>query len=221
MKIHFFLFVVFLLLAAATAQQQQPTGPNGTIYGVVLDQNGEPAKGIGLIAAPLGVALAAMLPTTMTNDAGEYRFERLPWWGRYTVYADDEKAGYSSISTGPAGNNHPPEVEISPENPTAQLKVYLRSPTGFVKIHLTNRRTGSVISGMKIAVFRMDEPESPFFTMSCGSDHVILVPPDQNLLLHVTSDGFREWDESIKTGKPINVASGTRLSLAVQLEPLD
>lgn len=90
MKIHFFLFVVFLLLAAATAQQQ-PMGPNGMIYGVVLDQNGEAAKGIHLTAEPLGVGLAAMLPTTTTNEAGEYRFERLPWWGRYTVYADDEK----------------------------------------------------------------------------------------------------------------------------------
>lgn len=74
---------------------------------------------------------------------------------------------------------------------------------------------------MKIAVHRMDEPDSLLFTMSCGSDHVILVPPDKNLLLHVTSDGFREWDESFGTGKPLNVPSGTRLPLSVQLEPLD
>jgi hypothetical protein len=188
---------------------------------VVLDRNGARAKGIHLAAEPLGVALAAMLPKTITNESGEYRFERLPWWGRYTVYADDEKAGYSVISTGPAGNSHPPEAKISRENPTAQLNVYLPPPAGFVEIHLTNRRTGSVISGMNVAVLRMDEPDSPLFTMSCQSDHVILLPSDKNLLLHITSDGFREWDESTGAGKSLNVPSGARLALAVQLEPLD
>jgi hypothetical protein len=65
----------------------------------------------------------------------------------------------------------------------------------------------------------MENPESPLFTMSCYSNHVILVPPDKNLLLHVTSDGFREWDESVGRGKPLHLSSGTRLTLAVQLEP--
>src|SRR6185437_10691565 len=58
---------------------------------------------------------------------------------------------------------------------------------------------------MKIAVMPMEKPESPLFTMSCYSDHVILVPPDKNLLLHVDSDGFHEWDQSIGNGKPVNL----------------
>jgi hypothetical protein len=49
----------------------------------------------------------------------------------------------------------------------------------------------------------------------------MMVPPDRNLIIHVTADGFREWDESIGGGKPIFVPSGTRLTLAVQLEPED
>jgi hypothetical protein len=55
--------------------------------------------------------------------------------------------------------------------------------------------------------------------MSCDSDRIVLVPPDRNLLLHVKSDGFREWDESIGTGKPVNVPSGNRVTLDVQLDP--
>jgi hypothetical protein len=73
---------------------------------------------------------------------------------------------------------------------------------------------------MRVAVMPMENPDSPLFTMSCYSNHVILLPPDKNLLLHVTSDGFREWDESVGKGKAIQLPSGTRLILDVQLDAL-
>jgi hypothetical protein len=213
-----FIFPCVLLLSVATAQVHQQPVLKGTIYGIVVGQDGEPAKRLGLTAEPLGVALAAVLPHTKTNDKGEYRFENVPWWGRYTVYADDEDAGYSVISTGPAGNGHPAEVEITPEHPEAELSVSLPPKAGFIEIHLTNRKNGAAIPGMVLAVTPLEEPESPLFTMSWYSDHIILVPPDTNLLLHIKSDGFREWDESIGTGKPLYVPSRSRLTLDVQLD---
>jgi hypothetical protein len=66
-----------------------------------------------------------------------------------------------------------------------------------------------------------ENPVSPLFTTSCYSTRVILVPPEKSLLLHVASDGFREWDESVGKGRPLRLASGTRLTLDVQLEPSD
>ena len=73
---------------------------------------------------------------------------------------------------------------------------------------------------VKLQLSVMENPDSPLFTMSCYSNHVILVLPDKNLLLHVTSDGFREWDDSVGKGKPIHLPSGTRLTLEVQLDAL-
>jgi hypothetical protein len=213
-----FVVVVFLLIVSALAQQRDDSHPKGVIYGVAIGQDGQPAKGIGLTASP-GVAIfGGPLPLTKTNQAGEFRFESLDL-RRYTVYAEDEAAGYSIVSTGLLGHSDPSEVELRPEHREAELKVYLPPRAGFVQIHLTNRRTGDGISGMRVTVMSMENPESPLFTMSCYSNHVILVPPDKNLLLHVTSDGFREWDESVGRGKPLHLSSGTRLTLAVQLEP--
>jgi hypothetical protein len=214
-------FVGFLLLVTAVAQQHDGPVPEGAIYGIAIGQDGQPAKGIELNARPLGVLVfRTMLDHTRTNDAGEYRFENLDW-GKYTVYAEDEKAGYSSISTGPTGNSTPSEVELSPAHPEAEFKLYLPPKAGFLQIHLTNRRTGGGIAGVQVAVMPMENSESPLFTISCHSTHVILVPPDKNLLLHVTSDGFHEWNESVGEGKPPHLPSGTRLRLAVQLEPSD
>jgi hypothetical protein len=80
---------------------------------------------------------------------------------------------------------------------------------------------------MTIAVMPMEKPDARLFTdprvftMSCYSDHVILISPSENLLLHVKSDGFREWDESVGKGKPVNVPSGSLLTLNVQLDPAE
>jgi hypothetical protein len=215
------LVFVGLLLVAASAQQNNEPIPKGVIYGIAIGQDGQPAKRIGLTAHPLGVAIGAILPHTKTNDAGEYRFENIPWWGKYTVYAEDEDAGYSSFSTGPARDSSPPEVELTPEHPEAEFRLMLPPKAGFVQIRLTNKKTGSGISGMRVVVMPTERPDSPLFTMSCHSNHVILIPPDKNLLLHVSSDGFREWDESIGNGKPIHLASGSRLKLEVNLIPAE
>jgi hypothetical protein len=169
----------------------------------------------------LGGALAARLPHTKTNDAGEYRFENLPWWGRYTVYAEDEEAGYSIFSTGQAGDGQPQEVEVTPENREAEFRVFLPPPAGFLKIELTNQKTGDDISAMQVELMRSDQPKSFLFTMSCASTRIVLIPPDQDLLLHVSADGFREWQESAGEGKPIRLTSGARVKLNVQLVPLN
>ena len=213
-------FVGLFLLTAAVARQQDESGPKGVIHGSVIGQDGKPAKGIGLEAWPLGVPLATRLPHTKTNDVGEYRFEKIPWWGKYNIHAEDDDAGYSDFSTG-EGRNEPPEVELTPEHPEAEMKVYLPPKAGFLHIRLTNRRTGAAISGMRVALAPMESPEQQVFSISCYSNHVVLIPPEKNLLLHVTSDGYREWDGSVCNGKPLHLASGARLTLNIQLDPLD
>jgi hypothetical protein len=167
------------------------------------------------------VALGAVLPHTTTNERGEYRFVNLAWWGRYTVCAEDEEAGYSTFSTGCIGQSQPPEVEITPERPEAELRVHLPPKAGFLRVNLTNRRTGAAIPAMRVVVTTSGNPPSLIFSMSCSSTKVVLLQPDKDVLLHVTSDGFREWTESVGRGKPLRLASGTRLTLDVQLEPSD
>jgi len=215
-------FVVLLMLHVTSAQRNDGPKPSGrVIHGIAVTEDGQPAKQIALTAKPLGVAVGAILPHSRTNSVGEYRFENVPWWGRYTIYADDEEAGYSSFSTGSGGNSAPSEVEITPEHPEAQLTVVIPPKAGFIYIHLTNRKTGADISGMRVALMTEKDPVLPVATMSCYSNQVILVPPDTNILLHITSDGFREWDESAGKGKAVRLASGTRLKLDVQLEPVE
>jgi hypothetical protein len=214
-------FVGFLLLTAVAGAQEPTAPPNGTIYGTAFDSDGHPASQIVLEAMPLGVALGTALPATKTNEEGEYRFARLPWWGRYTVFANDEDAGYSGFSTGQSGQTEPEEVEISPHHREGLLTVHLPPKAGFLRLNLTNRRTGSAITSMRAVVMRPTIPPSLLLSISCSSTQVLLLPPDNDLLLHVTSDGFQEWAASVGNGKPLRLATGARLTLDVQLEPLN
>ena len=213
-------FVGLSLFATVVGQKQRESNASGVIFGTVVGQDGKPAKGIGLDAWPLGVGLAAKLPHTTTNDVGEYRFDQIPWWGKYSVHAEDDDAGYSLFSTGEE-RAEPHDVELTPEHPEAEMKVYLPPKAGFLQIRLTNRRTGAGIPGMRVALMPMESPEQQVFSVSCYSNRVILIPPDKNLLLHVTSDRYREWDESAGRGKPLQLASGARITLDIQLDPVD
>ena len=215
---HCYLFV-FLLLSPAVSQQQQQV-PNGTVFGVVVKANGEPATNLRLTARPSFPTggHSGDFPHTTTNELGEYQFQNLSLWGTYFIYADDEVAGYSRVSTGPLARQT--DIEITFEHPEAQFNFSLPPKAGFIRIHVTNRRTGAAIREMTVSVMPLDK-QGFLFTMSGGSDHQILVPPDRNLLTHVSAEGFREWDESIGAGRPVNVSSGGRLILNVQLEPSD
>jgi hypothetical protein len=210
---------VLLSFTSLSALGQQPTQQAiaGVIRGVVVWNDGTPAAEIRLTASPLGVPIMGVLPSTRTDQNGNYRFDKLAWLGRYTVYADDPDAGYSSFSTGPAGPGHPPEATISPEHPEATLDLRLPPKAGFLQIHLTNKLTGAVISGLGITVMSNQSPPKLIFSLSCSSDRAVLVPPDRDLLLHITSSGFHEWDESKGRGKPIRVPRGGHVELGVQL----
>jgi hypothetical protein len=213
------LLILAGILSATPAVAQDHAGsPNiGVIYGTVTAQDGLPAKGLILNAEPLGVVLGMALPWTKTNDTGAFRFEHLPL-GRYTVFAEDKEEGYSSFSTG-VGGGHPPEVELTTEHSEAEFNLRLPPKAGFLLFHLTNQRSGASISGVEVTVMLAGNPPKFIFGGGSSSSQAVLVPSDQNLLLHVKSWGFREWDESVGKGKPIRIAPGNRLTLDVKLEP--
>jgi hypothetical protein len=214
-------WLLVLLLFSPVVGQQLQSGPNGTIYGVVVALNGKPARNLRLTARSLLATggHSGDFPHARTNQAGEYRFQKLPL-ASYIVYADDEAAGFSRVSTGLPGGSVS-EVEITADHPETESDFSLPPKAGFIRIHLTNRKTRAPISDMTVSVLPLDKPDSGLFTLSGGSAQLILVPPDRNLLLRVTAEGFREWDESIGTGRHVNVPSESRLMLDVQLDPLD
>ena len=210
-----FVICVLLLLTIVFAEEPHATPrPVGVVYGIVSDQDGRPAKSIGLTASPLDAALGTILPRTQTNDAGEFRFENLGY-GRWTVLPEDEDAGYSSFAT----DRFIGAVLLSEANPAGQLNLTLPPKAGFLRIHLKNRKTGADVPAMRVELRLAERPKSFLYRTSCSSNHVVLIPPDKDILVHVTSDGSREWDQSTGAGKLIRLSPGAQATLDVQLDP--
>lgn len=209
-----------VLSALPIAAQSQPEFPNrGVIYGTATSPDGTPAKGLILNAEPLGHPLAFVLPRTETNEVGAFRFENLPL-GRYTVFAEDKRQGYSSFSTRPAGQGNLQEVELTSEHPEAEFNLHLPPKAGFLILRLRNQKNGAAISEGEVTVMSADNPPRLILSGSSSSAEPVLVPSNKNLLLlHVTSWGFHEWDQSAGKGKPIRIAPGDRLTLDVLLDP--
>jgi Carboxypeptidase regulatory-like domain len=200
-----------LLLITAVAQQRNGAG---VIYGTVISQNGQPGQRMNLYAEKLDAG--GQFPTTKSNDHGEYRFENLPF-GRYRVVAEDHDAGYAPEVIDDSSRAF---VAISDGHPEAEFRVVLPPKAGFLRIKLTNRKTGATISWMGVSLARSETPEHSFLSSTSKSSEVILVPPDRNLVVNVMADGFREWDESVGVGNPIFVPSGSQLVLDVRLDPI-
>jgi hypothetical protein len=211
-KTVFFLLIV-LTTSAAPAQQDEQPQRIGVIYGTLIGRDGHPVPALRVTAFPVGVGIAGKLPVVKTDSDGKYRFEKLKL-GRYTVYAHDEEAGYPDYSSSfYLGDTRTPEVELTVEHPEAELRVELPPKAGFLQIHLTDRNTGTEIRTMRAKLALADNPNL-WISTSCYSSQVLLLPPDKDVQLHLTSDGFGAWDRSI------HLRSEERLTSNVQLEPM-
>lgn len=220
--------ILFLVLMTGRVHSQtaiqRPTC-TGVIHGIVFDPSGERVKGIFVEAWPLGVALSGNLPSVETDREGNYRFEHVcP--GKYTVVVDDEKVGYRHAS--PVLNEFLygspiAEVTLTVKSPQADLPVYLQPKPGFMQVHITNRETKAEIWTFKMRLKvpgQQTASEMSYLFDNSVTNHEIEVPPDKDVILHVTADGFHEWSESTGQGKLIRVTSGTKAWLEAELDPL-
>lgn len=116
--------LALLLVAFGTtlSAQEQPIA-HGVIYGTVTGPDGVPARNVGLTARTM-TPIGAILPHARADEQGHYRFNNIPWWGRYTVFAEDDEAGYAPWTQ--QSSAAPAEVQTitrSAEHPQAEFNL--------------------------------------------------------------------------------------------------
>ena len=222
-----FLAIVPLLFALPASGQQHIQDPTcmGVIHGVVLGQDGEPVKGINVVLYPLGVGLGVVLPHAKTDQRGEYRFEQV-CSGRFSVFVKDNEAGYPQSSPYMYQflyGRLAPEVKITDTILEGPLAVDLPPKPAQLRLHLINSRTKEKIMSADIEA-RVSRKRSVKVhseaSILADAEPVFLLPPDQDVFLHITSKGLREWKESVGRGKLFRVPSGELLTIQVELDPI-
>ncbi len=219
------LFLAFPLAARACFEDPQA---KGVVHGVVLRENGEPVPNFTAVLEMLGVSLGYILPTMKTNERGEFRFEHL-YPGRFAVVVENAAEGYPPSGAGwyrILYGGPIPEVRITKSKSDAELIVTLPPKPALLDVSLVNSKTKEKISLIELSYTvkparTVETSCDTAKSMSCTGPPYFLFPPDQDVLLHVTSRGFREWKESIGRGKLIRVGYGELITLNIELDPIE
>lgn len=194
---------------------------NGVLRGTIYDLEGQPVPHVRVDAWPLGVDLDVVLPETITNESGSYRFERLcP--GRYTVAPADPQANYDPYLLAFLVGRRVPEARLTGKKCQAELSIQLPPKPGKLRILVSDRITHIQIRQFKIEVTIPSQHQSPrigYLFEPEIQDPDIEVPPDKDFHLLLTAEGFHKWGGSSKHSENYRVDSGTMSTFEIQLAP--
>ena len=206
-------------LAISSAAQIPSTG---SICGTVLDENGQPAKDVLIVAAYLG-AHSGPFPASRSDDSGHYCLVNVPY-GDNVPAADDPKRGYpnpgfSIYASVSASKESPNVAHLSAEHPRATIDFRIPYKAGFLTIHLTDAITGKPQFALFYRLSPQKDPERNYMTGSQGAKDALLLPPNENVLLKVSAPGYREWPYDNSLGYVLNLLPGEHKTIDVPLQP--
>ena len=198
---------------------QSPTQPTGSICGTVLDENGTPAASVRVVAIYVG-AHSGMYPMGQTDKLGHYCVANV-MYGDYVMSADDPEKGYPRMGSIFYGSSSPKEVSITYQNLQGHADWQIPYKAGFIKVHLTDARTGKQIIPMFFNLALLSKPDLGYMRGSCASTMPLLVPPNQDIYFTVSAPGYKEWPGDGTKGERFQVRSEVTADYAIALEPIN
>jgi hypothetical protein len=222
------MWLTLLLVASlpAFAQTADPSPPEGTISGTVLDEHGEPFKGVQVCTymrgAPSGSREARGDCPATTDEAGQFSIHHLAMRA-ITVEAIKLDDGYVAF----AGTSVKGEVTLTPDQPSATVVLKLGPKPALILPSVTDISTGKSVLVFQVVwtISNRDKPENNYSggqTISQLNERA-LVPPNKYLVLTVSASGYKRWvySDPSDPSRPatIRLQPGEEKELLVQLEP--
>jgi hypothetical protein len=205
-----------LLFGTFSVYGRPATPSTGSICGTTLDENGSPARFIKVVAIHEG----GSTEVGKTDELGHYCVEDLPL-GDYVMSADDTDHGYPITVRGGFFYSAPTpqqKVHITSINLTGHADWRIPYKAGWVKVLLTDARTGQQIPDMTLSLNR----SGGVLNISRPSTTPILLPPNEDIyLFSVSTPGYQRWPGDGSKGVLLNLLPGTTQSIAIALRPID
>lgn len=212
-------YALSMLLAMSSTAWAADTG---SICGTVLDENGQPAKDVLIVATYLGPH-SGLFPASRSDDSGHYCLFNVPY-GDNVPAADDPKRGYPnpgfSIFASVSANKESPNVaHLSAEHPRATVDFRIPYRAAFLAIHLSDAITGKPKFALFYRLSAQKDPERSYMTGSQSAKDALLRPPNENILLRVSAPGYRDWPYDNSPGYVLNLLPGEHKTIDVPLQP--
>ena len=221
------LLTLLLLASLPTFPQTDSSQPEGTISGTVLDQYGQPFKGVLVCTYMMGAHAGSReavgdCPAATTDDAGHFRIDHMAM-ATFGVEAIKPEDGYIAF----AGTSVKKTVILTPNRSSATVVLKLGPKPGVLLPSVTDKSTGKPITSYMFQWQIFDSPQ-PNVTYSGGQtisrvDERALVPPRKYLVLTISAPGYKKWiycDPS-DPSRPalIRLQPSEEKELLVELEP--
>lgn len=209
------------LLLVASFAHSQPSGPeNGKICGIVLDESGDPASNVRVIAMLLWPGgHSGGYPGTHTDKSGRYCIDGLPL-GSYILSGDDEGLGYpmqgDSFFSWPSPA---PQVTLTSEKPNANFDWKIPFRAGFLYLRLPASDSAGVSITAKLVVRSRPSLGRMSITtvseMGKSKQVTILLPSQEDVLLSVSASGYESWPGDNGETKVLKVLPGAIVDIVV------
>lgn len=212
---------LFVLAAIQSFAQERPIpvppNVNATIGGAVVDENNVPVVNAKVHADLKGLPMAKAIQYVESNERDRFVIP-VHDYGTYYVSALKEKYGYPDTGWGFYSGRIPPTVEITSDKPNATITVKLGPKAGILVGTVSDAVSGKPLpSGF---MMRWANNPQQFIATSASPSFRVLVPPNRDISLEVTSPGYKKWSyKSYGSSSALNVQSGAELNLDILLEP--
>lgn len=186
----------------------------GVITGRITDEKGMAVAAAKVSVLPLnGRPEGSGIRYVDTDAQGRFAIDRLTW-GKYSVFAMKEDAGYPDMEPSfYSANTQIPVATITPAAPIARVSIRLGPRAAILEGSVSDALTGAPINAF-FRLMRTSHKQDLLLT-SLPSTYRVLLPPDTSISLSVTATGYKEWI----LPNPINLRSTAKLRLDVQLAP--
>lgn len=221
------LALTLLLIASLPTFPQiaNSSQPEGTISGTVLNEHGQPFKGVQvctyMIGAPSGSREArGDCPAATTDDAGQFRIDHVAM-GTFGVEAIKPDQGYIAF----AGTSVREMVTLTPNQSSATVVLKLGPKAGVLIPNVKDRFTGEPVKDFQVNWTIVDSDEASSIS---GGETIIgirrtIVPPEKYLVLTISARGYKKWiyHDPSDPSRPafIRFQPGEEKELLVELEP--
>ena len=193
--------------------------PQGRIRGVVVDEEGKPIQHAEVWPHVRHPTIGA-LRFVETDANGRFEIDRLEF-DTFNVFAKKEDEEYPDMGFAFYYEGLPHIVRLSPDEPVANANLKIGPKAGVLTGSVTDKVTGKAID----PAFMLRRAKNPanFLSTSGASQYRLLLPPETEVTLEVSADGYETWlytdpSDSLKP-MPIRLASGAEMRLDIQLQP--
>jgi len=220
------MLLTLLLLASLPTfpQTADSSQPEGTISGTVLDEHGQPFKGVSvctyMIGAPSGSKEARGDCPVTTDEGGQFNIEHVAM-GTFGVEAIKPEDGYIAF----AGTSVKEMVTLTPGQLLATVALKLGPKPGVLLLpSVKDKLTGKPIISFQVSweIRRSNGNVSGGETIGQGITRTI-VPPEKYFRLTISAPGYKKWiyHDPSDPSRPalIRFQPGEEKELLVELEP--